>query len=196
MERRIVANVKPRGGDSNDRTCPPIRKQPLVVLVQRPQEIHVDVLLVRPIAPADALQTMFGRIVQVNDHDRRYRPLGKRPIDPLIQFLLAVVQQGAVIDTAAINVGARLIALSDKGEVVRLEDAAKLIAQDIGFDLELGLKLGDKEKARMVEALASSLLEVILRKKPSVLTQKLMITTPLSFAGKIDSVIFSGGVSE
>ncbi len=109
---------------------------------------------------------------------------------------IAIVRKGVVIDTACINVGARLIAAKDSGEVVRIEDAARIIARELGFELELGLGLGGEERARMAKLLARSLVEVMQRKRLSALAEKLMITSPLSFAGRIDSVVFSGGVSE
>lgn len=109
---------------------------------------------------------------------------------------IAIVHRGTIIDTSTVNVGARLIALSDSGKVLRVEDPAQVIASELGINLKLGLNLGAEEKAQIVKSLADSLLEVIQRRSLTTLTQKLMMTLPLSFTGKIDSIIFSGGVSE
>ncbi|MFC1816821.1 ethanolamine ammonia-lyase reactivating factor EutA [Thermodesulfobacteriota bacterium] len=109
---------------------------------------------------------------------------------------IVIIDKGTIIDSSTINVGARLIAMADSNEIVRIEDTAQIVAQSLGFRLDLGGRLGNEEQAQMAKTLADSLLEVIQRKELSPLTRKLMITPPLSFSGKINAIIFSGGVSE
>ena len=54
---------------------------------------------------------------------------------------VAIVQGGKVIDTCAVEVGARLIAMDENGVINRLEDTALKIAKMAGID---GLKLGGR----------------------------------------------------
>jgi ethanolamine utilization protein EutA len=109
---------------------------------------------------------------------------------------IAIVCNGVLCDTATINVGARLIALEDTGTVVRIEDPAQVIASELGMNLRIGSKLGKEEQVLIAKLLADSLMEIIQRERTSFLTQKLMLTSPLSFKERIEAVIFSGGVSE
>ena len=109
---------------------------------------------------------------------------------------LAVAQRGAVVDTAAINIGARLIALDEDRRINRVEDAGRMVAEHLGYQAELGLRVDEEQKAAMARALAESLFEVIERRPLSPLTEDLMITPPLSYTGEIDVLTFSGGVSE
>jgi ethanolamine utilization protein EutA len=109
---------------------------------------------------------------------------------------IAVAYSGSMVDTAAINVGARLVSLDDSGQVVHMEDSAKLIAEHLGLTVGLGSRLGRDKKEQLARAMVGSLFEVIGRGKLSPLTQRLMITPPLSFSGEVDAIMFSGGVSE
>ena len=109
---------------------------------------------------------------------------------------VAIVKDGQIIDTAAINIGARLVALDGQGRICRLEDVGRLVAGALGLKLEEGDPLPPKDRASLALLLADCLFEVLERRPLSPLAQSLMITPPLSYAGPVDSVLFSGGVSE
>lgn len=109
---------------------------------------------------------------------------------------IAIARDGQIVDTAAINVGARLIAMDESGQIVRIEDAGRLVAEKSGIKLSMGGTLSTEEKQRMAKDLAVSLFEMIKGQGMSPLTRELMITAPLSYKGKIDGLLFSGGVSE
>lgn len=109
---------------------------------------------------------------------------------------IAIAYKGAVVDTAAMNVGARLFVFNQAGRLVRIEEPGKLVLEELGLRLGLGDKPSQEEKVRLARALAGALLNIMERKPPSPLCRKLMITPPLSYTGKIDSLLFSGGVSE
>jgi len=109
---------------------------------------------------------------------------------------IAVTQGGEVVDTAALEVGARLVALDENQRINRLEDAGARIGKAAGLELGLGDALGEDEKERMAQILSSCLAEVLRRGELSPLTQELMLTPELSFKGRIDVIQFSGGVSE
>jgi len=109
---------------------------------------------------------------------------------------LAVVSGGQVVETAAINVGGRLVAFDADGRVTRIEPAARLVADRLGHELHLGVPLPIDHQRQMAEALAACLFEVIRREPLGTLAQQLMLTSPLESAAAIDHVTFSGGVSE
>ena len=48
---------------------------------------------------------------------------------------LSLVRDGVVAQTAAVNVGARLIAYDDKGVIIRMEEPALLIMKEAGFSV-------------------------------------------------------------
>lgn len=112
---------------------------------------------------------------------------------------IAVISpEGHIIDTACINVGGRLIVTNGSESVVeKYEPAAKIVAEELGIPLAVGKKITQKNKNRIAQTLASSLLEIITRRpKISETAMKLMMTPLLTFDRKIDFVSFSGGVAE
>lgn len=111
----------------------------------------------------------------------------------------SLIQDGVVTQTAAINVGARLIAFDENGTVARVETPAKFIMKELGYTVELGKKLTEKEKEDFAGLMANYIFEVIHGGPSSSLAKKLMITDPLKdYHGlkQIDYIVFSGGVSE
>ncbi len=111
---------------------------------------------------------------------------------------LALCRDGEVLETAAINVGARLVAMADqgKGPVTRIELAGQIIADELGITLALGKPLSEEHQKAMADMLADALYNVAERRPLDAIASRLMITGPLTYAGPIDSVSFSGGVSE
>jgi ethanolamine utilization protein EutA len=111
----------------------------------------------------------------------------------------ALVENGHVVETGAINVGARLIAFDAKGVLTRIEEPARLILGESNGALTLGTLASDALKEALTGKMVESLFDVILGRPASWLTDELMITTPLQrYEGlnSIDRVMFSGGVSE
>lgn len=109
---------------------------------------------------------------------------------------LALVESGAVIETMAVNVGARLIAWDSEGRVIRTEAAGRAVARACGYDIAVGTVIDDGQKAAIAEALAEILFETLARKAHSAFTKTLIISGALTYAGAISEISFSGGVSE
>ena len=61
---------------------------------------------------------------------------------------VAIVQQGKVVETMAINVGARLIAWDTDSVIHRVEDAGRVVAKSVGVDASIGKKITEDEKLR------------------------------------------------
>jgi ethanolamine utilization protein EutA len=109
---------------------------------------------------------------------------------------LALIQDGEVVETAATNVGGRLIAMDSDRRVIRIEPAAMMVAEELGIELHLGEPLDAAPAVRIAQCLADCLIATVRREKLSPLAERLLLTPALSSTAPIDSVTFSGGVSE
>jgi ethanolamine utilization protein EutA len=109
---------------------------------------------------------------------------------------IAVVQQGKVVETMAINVGARLIAWDTSNVITRVEKAGHVVGSKIGLDIKIGDSLTDEQKDALAEQLAVVLFEALTRSEYSPLASELLVSGPLKFEGAIDEIGFSGGVAE
>ena len=110
----------------------------------------------------------------------------------------ALIEGGVVTQTAAINVGARLIAFDDADVVTRLEDAGRVLMQELGHQLECGQKITRRQKADVATLMANILFDMIAQGPSSPLAKQLMVTPPLRHyrLAHVDHIMFSGGVSE
>ncbi|HEX9661766.1 MAG TPA: ethanolamine ammonia-lyase reactivating factor EutA [Candidatus Binatia bacterium] len=109
---------------------------------------------------------------------------------------IAIVRGGRVIDTCAVEVGARLVAMDEDGKINRLEDTALKFAKMAGIDIKLGGTMSDDDKDKFTTALCDSLFEVLERGKLSARVEDLLLTPNIEFADPVNAVMFSGGVSE
>lgn len=109
---------------------------------------------------------------------------------------VAIARRGVVRETAAINVGARLLVTDGDGKITQVEKAAKVIGDELGINISLGGEISDASKDKFSSLLADLLFNLLERRPLTPLAEKLMITPPLSFSGPIDLVIFAGGVAE
>jgi len=109
---------------------------------------------------------------------------------------VALVRNGEVLETASIYVGARHVVMDGEGRVTRVEEPAEIVASGNGLDFAVGEVASEEAQRGLASALAGCLFEVLGRERLSPLTEKLMQTPPLSYEGRVDLVVFSGGVSE
>ena len=109
---------------------------------------------------------------------------------------VAIVQQGKVVDTCALEVGARLVAMDESGKINRLEDTALKIAKMAGVSLSLGGTMSEQDKEKFSQVLCDSLFEVLERGKLSPQVRDLLLTPNIEFKDPINAIMFSGGVSE
>jgi ethanolamine utilization protein EutA len=108
----------------------------------------------------------------------------------------ALMNNGEMVETAAINVGGRLIVVDDDGRLSRIEPAARTVAQSLGISLQPGAVISAADRERLAESMADCLIEMISRRARSPLVQQLLLTPPLTSTDRIDAITFSGGVSE
>lgn len=109
---------------------------------------------------------------------------------------IAITQNGKVVDTCAVEVGARLVAMDEQGKINRLEDTGIKIGNEAGIKLAIGGTMSDGEKEKMAALLCDSLFEVLERRPLSPFAQKLLLTPNLDYTDRVDALMFSGGVSE
>ena len=109
---------------------------------------------------------------------------------------IAIVREGQVLETCAINVGSRLVAWDGDGVLIRVEDAATQVASSLGLNVEVGQRLSPDERKRLAETLAGLLFEVLERGPLSDLARSLMITPEFTGHEAADVVVYSGGVAE
>ncbi len=109
---------------------------------------------------------------------------------------LAVCQYGRVVDTASINVGGRLVAMNDNGEIIRVEQGGLILSELTGIPLRRRTSLSENDVDILTSMMADSLLEVIMGNTLSHQTSRLMLTPPLQAHNDITEIAFSGGVAE
>ena len=111
---------------------------------------------------------------------------------------LSLIQSGEIIQTAALNIGARLVAFDAAGNVSRLEDAGAVFAEAASMPLTLGAPISIKARKMIGERMADTLCS-LLEGGPDMtpLACRLLITAPLKARLEdVDYLVFSGGVSE
>jgi ethanolamine utilization protein EutA len=109
---------------------------------------------------------------------------------------IAVCSDGKVVDLTAVDVGARLVCLDEDGKVIRLEEAGRRFAAELGIKLDIGVKLSPKDARALASCMADRLFEAMQAGTPVADGHGLCRLDPLGHRGGIDVVTFSGGVSE
>ncbi len=107
---------------------------------------------------------------------------------------LALVENGDVLQTAALRVGGRLMAHS-LGKVVRLEPGGQRLAARAGVDWVVGSPLRPSDLWSVAELMAEIVLRATSTTGPTV-DADLYLTPPLSHDRPLDGIVFSGGVAE
>jgi ethanolamine utilization protein EutA len=110
----------------------------------------------------------------------------------------SLVEHGDVTQTAAANIGARLIAFDESNVVTRIEDAGRALMNQLGYTVELGKKITKTQQEACAALMAKVLFEVIEQGPTSALAKQLMVTPPFMNyrLDQVDHIVFSGGVSE
>jgi ethanolamine utilization protein EutA len=107
----------------------------------------------------------------------------------------AVCRGGRVEETAAIHVGARLLAWDEADRLVRVEEAGRRLAAEAGWSPRVGGGVTPDALDGLAEAMARRILHVVEGGSPSDLGE-LWITEPLRSPGPFRKLVFSGGVAE
>ncbi|HSE86675.1 MAG TPA: ethanolamine ammonia-lyase reactivating factor EutA [Candidatus Binatia bacterium] len=109
---------------------------------------------------------------------------------------LALCNNGKVQEVSAVDIGARLVAFDQDGTVVRIEEAGRKHAAWTGINLALGQKLSQDALRAIASGMVDKLF-AILKSEPLTEDIRGLLRLPrLNYRGEVDSVMFSGGVSE
>jgi ethanolamine utilization protein EutA len=112
---------------------------------------------------------------------------------------LGLVEKGKVIATAAVHIGGRLQVVED-GRIVRLDPAGRHHARRAGFSWNRGDAVTAAELDKVADGMADALVAAIAARPPPHDIAHLYLTDPIAELdaglGRIDGVIFSGGVAE
>ena len=109
---------------------------------------------------------------------------------------IAHCREGKVERVTAVDCGARLIVLDQRGQIIRLEPTGKAHANDVGVALEVGSQPSEDELDRIAERMAMRIVEATGLSKLSPDTAAMLLLPPLPTIDSIDALTFSGGVSE
>jgi len=109
---------------------------------------------------------------------------------------LGVVENGNVIATAALHIGGRLQVVDAIGRIVRLDPAGKFHAREAGFYWSRGDVLSPPQLDRVADNMADLLIGALTRRPLPHAVEHLLLTDPIADLGRIDGVMFSGGVGE
>ena len=109
---------------------------------------------------------------------------------------LAVVENGKVVATAAVHVGGRLQVIDAAGAIIRLDPAGKHHARRAGFAWRRGDRVADADMDKVADAMADALVAAVAAAQPPHDVEHLYLTDRIADLGRIDGVMFSGGVAE
>jgi ethanolamine utilization protein EutA len=112
---------------------------------------------------------------------------------------LGLVENGKVIATAAVHIGGRLQVVED-GKIVRLDPAGKHHAKRAGFSWSRGDAVEAADLQQVADGMADALVAAVTARPLPHDVEHLYLTDPIgelvSGTGRIDGVMFSGGVAE
>lgn len=106
---------------------------------------------------------------------------------------LAVCRDGQVEETAALDIGARLVSFDERGLVRAVTRAGRRVAEEAGANMAAG----DVVERGTLERLADRIAEIALRvPEGRPVDADLWLTEPLRSQGPFPALVFSGGVGE
>lgn len=109
---------------------------------------------------------------------------------------LALIDRGEIISVAAFAVGGRLLARDEQGAWTRIDDSARLVANELGIHPSPTAFADESLRQAVVERLATVVVDQISGKAPDSLGRALELTEPLSRTIDPAFITFSGGVAE
>jgi ethanolamine utilization protein EutA len=109
---------------------------------------------------------------------------------------LALIDSGEILSVAAFAVGGRLIAKDSDGAWTRVDEAARLVAAELGLETTPARLADPAVRRRIAERLADIVADQIEGRPPDHLGHSLDLTERLARAAEPDYLTFSGGVAE
>jgi len=109
---------------------------------------------------------------------------------------LALIDRGTIIGLAAFTVGGRLIATDPRGDWTRIDDAARLVADEVALQISPQTLADPTVRKRIVQRLAAAAADIILDAPLDPLARSLLVTEPLPRQAAPAALTISGGVAE
>jgi ethanolamine utilization protein EutA len=109
---------------------------------------------------------------------------------------LALIDRGTILGVAAFAVGGRLIAADADGAWTRVDDSARMVAQELGLATDAATLADPAVRRRVADRLAAIAADYILDAPRDRLGQALLLTEELARPVQPAAITFSGGVSE
>lgn len=109
---------------------------------------------------------------------------------------LALVEDGTVTATAALEVGGRLAVVDARDRLVRLDPAGALHARRAGLDWAVGSHAPPADLDRMAATMADALVAALAVRPLPPAVAALFVTDPFDVTGPLDGIVVSGGVGE
>ncbi|WP_395448904.1 ethanolamine ammonia-lyase reactivating factor EutA [Aminobacter sp. UC22_36] len=109
---------------------------------------------------------------------------------------LALIDNGEIVGVAAFAVGGRLVAQDKQGIWSRLDDSARMVAEELGLGTDPRAMADPSNRAAIARRLAALAVDEILGGPLDDLGQRLLLTEPLDRHVEPSYLTFSGGVSE
>jgi ethanolamine utilization protein EutA len=142
----------------------------------------------------EAMLAAYGSGAVRASHDRRQRILNVDIGGGTTK--LAIVENGAVMATAAIHIGGRLQVTDAEGRITRLDPAGRHHARAAGFDWKPGDVVRRSELDKVAANMAATLAGALRGSPLPDSVRRLYLTDPIEDFGRIDGIIVSGGVGE
>jgi ethanolamine utilization protein EutA len=108
---------------------------------------------------------------------------------------LGLVENGKVIATAAFHVGGRLQVV-EHGRIARLDPAGRHHARRAGFSWNRGDQIDIADMQKVADVMADTLIAALTARPMPHEVEHLYLTDPIGDLGRIDGIMFSGGVAE
>ncbi len=109
---------------------------------------------------------------------------------------LAVVEGGRITAMAAVHIGGRLQVVDEGESIVRLDPAGRHLAAQAGYAWNAGDSAARADMERVADWMADALIAAIHERPLPHAVEHLYLTDPIADLGRIDGVMFSGGVGE
>jgi ethanolamine utilization protein EutA len=109
---------------------------------------------------------------------------------------LAVIESGRVLATAAFDVGGRLQVVDDDGRIVRLAPAGRRLAELVGHGWSVGDHVRSEQLDKVAEVMADTVILAAAGGAGAAAVKGLFLTELVDDLGRLDGIIFSGGVAE
>ena len=109
---------------------------------------------------------------------------------------LALIDKGEILGVAAFAVGGRLLAADESGAWTRVDDSARLVAQELGLAIDPATLADPAVRQQVARRLAAIAADYILDAPRDRLGEALLLTENLARPVPPAAITFSGGVSE